>query len=281
MKHLTAAATTVIALATAGCSAGGSYRPVSRLDCPQSESGLTRVSQAADGKSCGYVSGDGAEITLKLIPVSASVEATLQRVEADLRADLGAAAPAAADKGEDAAAPADVAPTSATAADAAAARAQAEADARAVKAEANEAERQAEADADWSDTSDDDGRRHGDHTRVDLPGVHIVADEKTDSAQVRVGPIHIDANGDGAVVRMQRDVRLKGEALSRRKNGVRATYILAGDEVGGGYAYAGYEAGGPRTGPLAVAVVKGRAGGGDHDEIYNAVKKLVRLNGGV
>lgn len=277
MKHLTAAATALVALATAGCSAGGSYRPVSRLDCPQSEGGLTRVNQAADGKSCGYVSDDGAEITLKLIPVSASVDATLKRVESDLRADLSAAAPAAADQTEDEAAAAKAAPSGSAAADAAAVRAQAEADARAVKAEADVSERSGGVDADWTD----DGSRRGDHTRVDLPGVHIVADEGTDSAQVRVGPLHIDANDDGAVIRMQRDVRLKGEALSRRKNGVRATYILAGDEIGNGYAYAGYEAGGPRTGPLAVAVVKGREGGGDHEDVYNAVKKLVRRNGGV
>lgn len=275
MKLLTATATAALALTASACSAGGSYKPVARLDCPETEDGLKRVSQAADGKTCAYVSTDGAQITLKLIPVSGGVDATLQSVEHALRADLAkgaaAAAPAA---GADAEAAAAAGGTGSSATDAAATIAQAEADARAVPAREAAAEQPAEGA--WENDWDSQGRG-GEHTEVDLPGVHITA--KDESAKVRIGPLHIDANDAGAEISMQRDVRLKGEALSRQKRGVRATFVLAGDDLPGGYKFAGYEAGGPRTGPLAVAVVKGQSG--DHDEIYDAVKKLVRRNGGV
>ncbi|MDO8378739.1 MAG: hypothetical protein Q7T09_07075, partial [Phenylobacterium sp.] len=120
-----------------------------------------------------------------------------------------------------------------------------------------------------------------DHTRVDLPGLHVVAEG--DKADVSVGPIHIDADGDNstATIKMYREVRLRGEALSREKRGVRATFIYAGDDLSGGYRYLGYEAGGPRTGPLTVAVVKSKSRSNQHSDMYEDVKKLVRKNGGV
>lgn len=274
MRLLTATATAALALTATACSAGGSYKPVARLDCPETEDGLKRISQAADGKTCAYVATDGAQITLKLIPVSGGVDATLQSVESALRADLAKGAPATAPAaGAEETAAAD-AGSGSSATDAAAVIAQAEADARAVPT--SEAAAEESADGAWEDDWDSQGRG-GEHTEVDLPGVHITA--KDESAKVRIGPLHIDANDAGAEIRMQRDVRLKGEALSRQKRGVRATFVLAGDDLPGGYKFAGYEAGGPRTGPLAVAVVKGQSG--DHDEIYDAVKKLVRRNGGV
>jgi hypothetical protein len=140
------------------------------------------------------------------------------------------------------------------------------------QADAGQTEAPAGKDGEWKIAEGDE-----DHARVDLPGVHV--DARDDSANIRVGPIHIDADGEGAEIRMRRDVRLRGEALSREKRGVRATLILTGDELPSGYAFAGYEAGGPKSGPLAVATVKGKSG--DHDDLYDAVKQLVRRNGGV
>ncbi|MFN3522354.1 MAG: hypothetical protein ACK4YQ_08900 [Phenylobacterium sp.] len=273
MKMLTATAAAALALAAAGCTAGG-HRPISRLDCPDAEDGLKRVSQAADGKSCAYVAEDGAEITLKLIPVSGGLDATLKGLEDEIRRDVAAHAPPVKDVAQ-----AETAPSPKAASAAAAAVAQAEADSAPAARKPLSPEAQAEAEAEAADWAVEDEGGDG-RTRVDLPGVHIVADESDDSAQVRIGPLHIDADGEGAEIRMRRDVRLKGEALSREKRGVRATFLLAGDQLPGG-GYAGYEAGGPRTGPLAVAIVRGQDSGGDHDHVYDAVKKLVRRNGGV
>lgn len=112
--------------------------------------------------------------------------------------------------------------------------------------------------------------------QVHLPGVHIVA--KDDDAHVHVRGMHIDAGESGVALRMLRDVRMRGEALAREKRGVRGMLLLAGDQAGPGYSYVGYEASGPRTGPLAVAVIKAKAG--DHDTIHGDVERLVRRNGG-
>jgi hypothetical protein len=261
-----ATATTALALMLGACSQGQTQYATTRLDCPEEESGLKRVSQAADGRSCNYLSSDGAEVTLELLPVAASVDATLQTLEQRVRADI-AKAPTAAALGTTSSDPAAAVASS----DAAAAIAQAEADTRPVPPD--EAEAAMEDTADWN--ADEP---KGEHAEVDLPGIRIRADDE--SANVSVGPLHIDTDGGDAEIRMRRDVRLKGEALSREKRGVRATFVLAGEDLPNGYRFAGYEAGGPRKGPLTVAVVKGRDGG-DHDDIYDAVKKLVRRNGGV
>lgn len=273
MKALAATAAVGLALAAGGCARDMPRTSLTKLDCPETADGLKRVSVAADGKSCGYVSTDGAEIALKLIPVVGGVEATLKSVEADLRSQLVATPNGAAPDATASPAPAPAGPKAS--ADAAAVIAQAEADARGARHDTEPADG---AEASW-DVDGDGGRDHGsgDRARIDLPGVHI--DARDEAANVRIGPLHIDAQGDGAVIRMQRDVRLRGEALRREKRGVRATLILAGTDAPGGYKFAGYEVGGPRKGPLVVAFVKGQAA--DHDDIYEGVKKLVRKNAGV
>ena len=100
-------------------------------------------------------------------------------------------------------------------------------------------------------------------TRIDLPGIHIVADDNSDSAKVQVGPIRIDAGGDTATIRIRRDVRLRGEALNPERRGLRATFIYTGEDLPTGYRFVGYEAGGPKRGPLTVAVVISKSEGPD------------------
>jgi hypothetical protein len=126
--------------------------------------------------------------------------------------------------------------------------------------------------------SDDNGG--DDKVDIDIPGVRIVADN--DKAAIKIGGMMVDAGGDGAVVRSQEDVRLKGEAMSRERRGIRASYLRAGKNLPGDWRYVGYEAAGPKSGPLAVATVHSKSG---HDNgmtgLNGDVKKLVRLNGGV
>ncbi|WP_269716442.1 hypothetical protein [Caulobacter sp. NIBR2454] len=58
----------------------------SRLDCPEKQGVLTRVSAAADGKSCVYT-GDDAEITLRQIAIGPDgARAALAPIESELRA---------------------------------------------------------------------------------------------------------------------------------------------------------------------------------------------------
>jgi hypothetical protein len=259
MKPLYLLAASALALTATACS---TKTPVARaaLDCPSKEGDLTRTSAAGDGKTCTYVTTDGAEVTLQLVSVQGSVDSTLEGVEKVLLTDRTPATPGS---GKPA-----ISEASAKAADQAAREAREDANAAGVKVEADE---------NGLDIKTDDGEV----TRVELPGIRIVANDAEDTAQVKVGPLSIDAGGDSAKVRIRRDVRLRGEAFSREKRGVRATFIYTGEDLPDGYRFVGYEAGGPKRGPITVAVVKGKAGPQDGDEIYPDVKKLVRLNGGV
>ena len=312
MKVLTLTAVSALALTTAACgqTAGNSAVVTGKLDCPDRQGELQRVSQAMDGKSCVYRISDGAEVTLKLIPVGGQgADVTLAQIEAELKTEAASPGTASADMpapahdsgsladkaiaeakadtahaGEVAEDAEESADRSAQAAERDARRA--ERDARHADRDARHAERSARGDLDRSiedrvnaklrekgiDVDDDD------RAKIDLPGLHINADG--DKADVHVGPIHVDANGDTATVRSLQDVRMRGEAFSRQKRGIRAMFVYAGDELGGGYKYVGYEASGPRTGPLAVAVVKSKTDGGFQGDIYGDVKRLVRRNGG-
>lgn len=286
------AAASVLALSVAGCGSSAKTSAVvtGRLDCPDRQGDLTRLSSAPDGKTCVYrIGDDDTEVTLRLIPVvNGDPATTLAQIEDQLKAEVDAAknAPDAASAGQPR-----------TAAEAAKAASEAQADAAKAGRDADEAEQKAdEAEKVWDDKAIEDrvnaklrekgiavdGESQGDDesTQVNLPGIHISADG--DKADVHVGPIHVDANGDTAIIRSLQAVRMRGEALSRTQRGIRAMFIYAGDRMGrggAGYKYVGYEASGPRTGPLAVAIVKSRTDRG-HGDIYGDVKRLVRRNGG-
>lgn len=262
-----------LALIAAACSPKGPPATRAALDCPTSQGDLERVSAAPDGKSCLYRASDGTDIELRLLPVHGGAEATLAALEAQLLSQV-AIAPSA-ETAADAA-------TDAVADDAAAARAQADADA----AVRDDEEANVDVKVDVNHGSEDANidvpgmrvvTKGDDHAEVDLPGIHIRA--KDNSAKVQIGPIKIDAEGDQATVRMWRDVRLRGEALSREKRGVRAFFLRAGDELTP-FKAIGYQAGGPKQGPLTVAVFKSN-GDGEHLQINEDLEKLVRKNGGV
>lgn len=264
------------------------------LDCPARQGDLTRTSASADGKVCTYTGASGAEVTLQLVSTPAGVDQALAAIETNLLADRVKPGDAVKDGEGEGKAPAKAD------AKAQASAAQAEADA---KGDAAKGGIEMHADADGhvkvdgkfkvngkdTDavnvemkggktvvTESDDGT-----TRVNLPGIHIEANDNDDSAKVQVGPIHIDAGGGRNTVRIRRDVRLRGEALNPERRGIRATFIYTGVDLPSGYHFVGYEAGGPKRGPITVAVVKSKAGDAEDDELYPDVKKLVRKNGGV
>jgi hypothetical protein len=261
MKTLLMASAVGALITVAGCaqSPRDSAATSGRLDCPETRGQLTLVSQTEDGQSCRYKTRDGADVELRLVPVQGGPKATLARLEAELSnltppegAEAALATPAQAEDAE------------ATAALAASTVAQAEADAG------------------------------GDNVRVSMPGGKVDANDESvsialpglkidageDEAQIKIGPINIDAADDGATVRIYREVRLKGESLARERRGIRATYILAGGRQPGGTTYVGLEAGGPKAGPLTVAIVSS-ATDPDDAEILDDIQDLVRENGGV
>lgn len=271
MKALYLLAASALALTAAAC---GPKVPAARaaLDCPMRQGELTRTSASPDGKACTYSSGSGTEVTLQLVSVQGGIDSTLSNIETNLMAETirAAAAGKAAEQAE--AKPAEAAAG----------------DGKAAATAAEQAAKEAVADTKDIDVKVEVGKHgavvtegEGGVTRVDLPGIHIVADDEKDSAKVQLGPIKIDAADDTAQIRIRRDVRLRGEQLNPEKRGMRATFIYAGDELGDGHHFVGYEAGGPKRGPITVAIVKSKNEDIEDSDLHGAVKKLVRLNGGV
>jgi len=276
MKPIYLLAASGLALGVAAC--GPKTPPVrTALECPASVNELTRTAISPDGKSCAYTTSRGANVTLQLVSVQGGVDATLAGIENTLLADRIA-------KPEDEKAEVEAK------ADGAAAKADdkmAKADEKAAKAgekAAKEAEDDAEdasADIEITQSGKTIVREHGDGTtHVNLPGIHITANDKDDSANVQVGPINIDAGGDGAKVHLgPRDVRLRGEPMNLERRGMRASFFYKGDDLPDGYRFVGYEAGGPKAGPITVAIVKSKAS--DTSRMGSGVTRLVRMNGGV
>ncbi len=254
------AAGTVLLLA--GCAQKPqSAATTGRLNCPESQGQLTRISQSDDGQTCRYRIADGGEVDLRLVPVEGDPKAVLARLQAELGAmapPAGRAAPASEARGD---------PEVTVAINL-----------------ANQAIAQAKTDAGDADASLEMTHPLGkidardESVSIALPGVKI--DARDDQAQIRIGPINIDASDDGATVKVYREVRLRGEALSRQRRGVRATYILAGGRQPAGATYVGLEAGGPKSGPLTVALVTSATKNEDA-EILEDIQNLVRDNGGV
>ncbi|RAK61352.1 hypothetical protein DJ021_16855 [Phenylobacterium hankyongense] len=265
-------------LSLVGAAACAPHTPAARaaLDCPATQGKLTRTGMGADGKTCAYVSSTGDEVSLRLIPVSNGVQAALAPIEQELQAEVGPPTTADTASDDQPASPKSPKPPRVAGAGTAAGP---ERTAREIAADAAKADAEADADADGGATASGAHRHHGESTHIDLPGVHVDADGDRETAEVQVGMIHVNAGENGAVIRMSRDVRLRGEAFSPEKRGFRASYILARDNLKDGYRAVGYEAAGPRTGPITVAVVKSRTG--EHHHLFNSVKKLVRRNGGV
>lgn len=267
MKTALILAASALAFPLAAC---GPKVPPARaaLDCPATQGDLTRTSVAPDGKACTYATSSGAEVTLQLVSVQGSVDSTLQTIEKNLLADRGQTE-AKPEAGANAAPEAAVSASAISDAERAAREAAEDTKGVSVNVEITK-------DGETHVVSEDGGV-----TRVNLPGVHIVANDDEDSAEVRIGPLQVDAGDDSATVRVRRDVRLRGEALNPEQRGMRATFIYTGKDLPEGYRFVGYEAGGPKRGPITVAVVKGKDENLDGHDIYSDVKKLVRKNGGV
>ena len=187
------------------------------LDCPSDQGDLKLSAVAADKKSCTYASRNGDQVSLRLIPVSSTYEAALLPIETELQGEQEAAAPATDAKA--AGTPVDTKASKTAAADAAKAAKEAENDAfNEVRKDRNAADHDHDNGSDHVSIAGGaivaDSGAHGDHANINLPGIHITADD--DKANVSVGGVHVDAGEDGATVRMSRDVRLRGEALSPR-----------------------------------------------------------------
>jgi hypothetical protein len=229
-------------------------RVISKLDCPEMQGDLKRVSVAADGLSCAYA-GAEAEVLLRLVALNGGdAEDALAPIETELKALMPALKPANEPLvGE--------------------------------KPERNK-------------------------TSIHLPGLRI--DASDDGADIKIGHITINSNEGGASeVKIDKNVTVRGDdrketvsitanddedgdgavnirasddgaEIRHSKGGdsIRSTLILASDKAPSGYRVVGYEARGPKGGPLAVATSKANnRDSGDHD-VFKDMKALVRHNVG-
>lgn len=280
-----AASTLALGAAVAACTPSKPPAARAALDCPAVQGELSRTGVSPDRRTCTYRTGTGDEVTLQLVSTGGDPEGALRGLEGQLMAQVGQAAavqataePAKASAKAEAAAE----PTSAAqAADQAAKDASASAKVDAKVETQGEVREDVEVNVPGLRVETREGGRDGDRTQVRLPGIHIVADEGKDEANVKIGGTTIVAKDDAATIRMFREVRLKGEAFSRVKRGVRATFIYTDKAAPAGHRLVGYEAGGPKMGPLTVATVRSGVDRHDASDAYDDIKRLVRRNGGV
>lgn len=227
-------------------------RVIDRLDCPEQQGALRRVSVAADGQSCAYESAAGS-VDLRLVRLNGGdAEAALSPIEAELKGVMPPPPPAP--------------------------------------------------------KPPQDAKGDKNHASIHLPGVSI--DTHGDTADIRIGHLTINSDGGAAEVKVNKNVSVKsggekatvnitadeehgdgdvairasdGGAEIRAKKGgddVRSTLILANDKAPKGFRLAGYEARGPKGGPLAVAVVKAKTRDADDHDLFKDMKALVRHNVG-
>jgi len=117
---------------------------------------------------------------------------------------------------------------------------------------------------------------------INLPFFEVRAGE--DAAHVRMPGITVDADGEDADVRVggpdgetvlvnARDGASEVRVHDREGGDIDATYILARDEpTAAGWRTAGYQARGPRGGPLVVATAQSRT---ESDQLFDELDELI------
>ncbi|MFN3859130.1 MAG: hypothetical protein ACK4RV_15420 [Caulobacter sp.] len=252
---------------------------LTKLDCPQSQGKLTLVSAAPDGKSCKYA-GDDSEVELRLLALNGGdAETALTPVADELRALIpGQEPPAAPEAPEPPAAP-----------------------------EAPEPPETPKTSSERTDvrmpglTVKTETTADGEKASVRMPGVSVDADGE--DAVVKIGGMTIEARDSKSEVRVTRERWSEKEGddividsgdgdvsvdsgfnlnFSSKKRGYRSTFLKSTTNADSPYAAVGYEARGPKDGPLAVAIVKvkGEKKKGRGAEILRDAGALVKRNVG-
>ena len=242
---------------------------VSKLDCPETQGNLKRTAVAADGLSCSYA-GEGSEVTLKLVAVSNDPAKALEPVEAEVKA-LFPALPATPETPTPPAKPGETpAKTGETTKETVSMPG--------LHVETEEGGGSDKAKVRMPGISVD---ADGDKARVKILGVEINADENAseirmtrDSWRTGDGDFDIDFSGGKANIQGDGDFSLGG----KRKQGYRTTFVKTTDAKDAPWTVAGYEAQGPKSGPLIVAVVKAKTtpeGDGEAKHLFRDATALV------
>lgn len=257
----------------------GVLKVVDALQCPQTMGSLTRKGSAhAGGSVCTYTGAKGAEVSLHLVKLdTSSVDDVLQAFQARLSREMPQTTARLRAAEAEAAADAARADAEAARADASAARADAEA-ARADTAAAGRLTT-VQMPGVQIDT-------RGDDADVKLPGINI--ESRGDRSSVRIGGINIQSNdGSGSVNINSGDDRVSIQShadstevrTSTGGESTRITWVLTDPEASAsGWRLVGYEARGPKGGPLVVATVRSRDS--ERGRVFADARDLVALNVG-
>lgn len=285
-KLMTAVGCGALILTLGACESRTEYRArkaerealkvVSKLDCPEAQGNLKRTAVAADGLSCDYA-GDGTEVTLRLVAVSNDPSKALEPIEAQVKGlfPAGAATPTPPETPAKAGEPA--------------------AEKKAVETTVETTKERVSMPGLTVETEEGPGVEKA---RVRGPGFSVNADG--DNAHVKVMGIEINANDKDNEVRIVRerwrgdddgdfsidtsdghaDIDNHGFSIGgKRRQGYRSTFVKTTEAVGAAWTVAGYEAQGPKRGPLVVAVVKSkqpRDGDGEARHLFRDATSLVR-----
>ncbi|WGM38559.1 hypothetical protein [Caulobacter sp. NIBR1757] len=279
-KLMTAVGCGAILLTLGACESRTEYRArkaerealkvVSKLDCPEAEGNLKRTAAAADGLSCTYA-GDGSEVTLRLVAVSNDPARALEPIEAELKG-LFPALPATPETPTPPAKPGEE------------------------PAKTGEVTRETVSMPGLHVETEEGGG--SDKAKVRMPGISVDADG--DKARVKILGVEINADENASEIRMTRDswrtdegdfdidlsggkANIKGDGGfsigGKRRQGYRTTFVKTTDSKDAPWTIAGYEAQGPKRGPLVVAVLKSKKpaeGDGEAKHLFRDATALVK-----
>jgi len=279
-KLMTAVGCGAILLALGACESRTEYRArkaerealtvVSKLDCPETQGNLKRTAVAADGQSCTYA-GEGSEVVLKLVAVSNDPAKALEPIEAEVKG-LFPALPATPETPTPPAKPGEE------------------------PAKAGEVTKETVSMPGLHVETEEGGG--SDKAKVRMPGISVDADG--DKARVKILGVEINADENASEIRMTRDSwrtddgdfdidlsggkpNIQGDGAfsigGKRRQGYRTTFVKTTDSQDAPWTVAGYEAQGPKRGPLVVAVVKAKAsanGDGEGKHLFRDATALVR-----
>lgn len=274
-KLMTAAGIGTILLMLGACESRTDYRArkaerealkvVSKLDCPEAQGKLMRTAVAADGQSCTYV-GEGSEVVLKLVAVSNDPSKALEPIDAEVKGLFPAMPEAPTPPDEPGKEP----------------------------AKAGEVTKETVSVPGLHVETEEGGG--SDKAKVRMPGISVDADG--DKARVKIMGVEINADDSNSEIRMTRDSwrtddgdfdidlsdgkpNIKGDGGfslgGPRRQGYRTTFVKTTEAKDAPWTIAGYEAQGPKSGPLVVAVVKAkRAANSEETHLFRDATALVR-----
>ena len=281
-KLMTAVGCGAILVLLGACESRAEYRArkaerealkvVSKLDCPETQGNLKRTAAAADGMSCDYA-GDGTEVTLRLVAVSNDPSKALEPIEAEVKGLF----PAAAAEPETPTPPAKPGEPATPEKKGETTKERVSMPGLTVETEEGDGVDKARVRGPGFSVNAD-----GDNAHVKIMGIEINANDKDNEVRIVREKWRGDDEGDFVIDTSDGHANINNDGFSiggKRRQGYRSTFVKTTDAEGAAWTVAGYEAQGPKRGPLVVAVVKSkqpRDGDGEARHLFRDATSLVR-----